>query len=153
MNLSEHFTLREMTRSQTAERLGIRNQPNSDQLLALTKVCANILEPVRNNYAIPFGPSSGFRSAHLNEQIGGSAAPLSQHCKGEAVDFEIPGVSTAELARWCQDNLPEWDQLICECYQVGKPDSGWVHCSFAPAMRREVLTYSVGKGYTAGLPG
>ena len=151
MNLSEHFTLREMPRSQTAERLGIRNQPNSDQMLALTKVCQNILEPARNHYAIPFAPSSGFRSAHLNEQIGGSAR--SQHCAGEAVDFEIPGVATNVLAQWCQDNLPEFDQLICECYQVGKPDSGWVHCSFAPAMRGEVLTYAVGKGYTPGLPG
>lgn len=151
MNLSEHFTLRELTRSQTAERLGIRNQPNSDQLLALTQVCANILEPARSHYAIPFGPSSGFRSAHLNEQIGGSAR--SQHCLGEAVDFEIPGVPTNVLASWCRDNLTDWDQLILECYQAGKPESGWVHCSFAPAMRREVLTYSVGKGYTPGLPG
>jgi len=151
MNLSEHFTLREMTRSQTAERLGIKNEPNSDQMLALTKVCANILEPVRNHYGIPFAPSSGFRSANLNEQIGGSAR--SQHCKGEAVDFEIPGVATNVLASWCRDNLPEFDQLICEAYRAGKPDSGWVHCSFAPAMRREVLTYSVGKGYMNGLPG
>ena len=151
MNLSEHFTLREMTRSQTAERLDIRNQPNSDQLLALKAVCENILEPVRNHYGVPFSPSSGYRSPELNARIGGSAT--SQHCKGEAADFEVPGVATNELAAWCRDNLAAWDQLICECWHPGKPDSGWVHMSYGGAMRREVLTYEAGKGMMNGLPG
>ena len=151
MNLSEHFTLRELTRSQTAERLRIKNEPNSDQMLALKVVCENILEPVRRHYGIPFSPSSGYRSKELNEWIGGSAT--SQHCAGEAVDFEVPGVSTPALAHWCRDNLLEWDQLICECWHPGKPDSGWVHCSYGGAMRREVLTYEAGKGMMNGLPG
>jgi zinc D-Ala-D-Ala carboxypeptidase len=153
MNLSEHFTLRELTRSQTAERLRIKNEPNSDQMLALKLVCENILEPVRRHYGIPFSPSSGFRSPELNEWIGGSANPISQHTKGEAVDFEIPGVSTPELAAWCRDNLLEWDQLICECWHPARSDSGWVHCSYGGAMRRDVLTYQSGKGMMNGLPG
>ena len=151
MNLSEHFTLRELTRSQTAERLRIKNEPNSDQMLALKVVCENILEPVRRQYVIPFSPSSGYRSKELNEWIGGSAT--SQHCAGEAVDFEVPGVSTPALAHWCRDNLLEWDQLICECWHPARSDSGWVHCSYAPPQRREVLTYQSGKGMMNGLPG
>ena len=100
---------------------------------------------------MPFSPSSGYRSEFLNKHIGGSAT--SQHCKGEAVDFEVPGVATPELAAWCRDNLAAWDQLICECWHPGKSDSGWVHCSYAPPQRREVLTYQSGKGMMNGLPG
>ena len=148
MNLSEHFTLREFTRSQTAERLGIDNAPDSDQMISLRTIAQNILEPIRIVFDVPFAPSSGFRCEELNDRIGGSRT--SQHCKGEAVDIELPGVSNLELARWCQDNL-NFDQLILECWD-GRPDSGWVHISKAEDNRLEVLTYQRGVGYSVGLP-
>jgi len=148
MNLSEHFTLRELTRSQTAERLGIDNSPDSAEIIRLTRIAKDILEPIRMTFDVPFSPSSGFRCQELNDRIGGSAT--SQHCKGEAADIEIPGVSNLELARWCQDNL-NFDQLILECWN-GKPDSGWVHISKIEGNRLEVLTYERGAGYSVGLP-
>ena len=51
-----------------------------------------------------------------------------QHCKGEAVDIEISGISNYELAVWVKDNL-NFDQVILECYRQGEPNSGWVHVS------------------------
>lgn len=110
-------------------------------------MCETVLEPVRAHYQQPFRPNSGYRSEGLNNAIGGSKR--SQHCKAQAVDIELAGVSNAELARWCIQHL-EYDQIILECYRPGEPSSGWVHISVdrqAERMRRQVLTYTDGKYY------
>jgi|TARA_R110000765_G_scaffold301385_1_gene395825 zinc D-Ala-D-Ala carboxypeptidase len=127
VNLSEHFTLGEMTKSQTALRLGIDNDPDEDAVENLTLVCESILEPVREYYDIPFSPSSAYRCPELNRNVG--SANTSQHISGEAIDFEIPGVPNMGLAQWIMDNL-DYDQLILEFYKEGEPNSGWVHCSY-----------------------
>ena len=85
MKLSENFTLQELTKSDTAIRLGIPNEPNSDQIAKLQNLCETLLQPVRDK----FGPviiTSGFRSTDLCVKIGSSIN--SQHSKAEAVDFE-----------------------------------------------------------------
>ena len=53
MKLSKNFSLKELTTSQTAERKGINNNPNDDQITALQKLSENILQPVRDHYASP----------------------------------------------------------------------------------------------------
>ena len=130
MQLSDHFPLSELTKSSTAERLGIANEPGSMEVENLIMVCDQILEPVRNHYGIPFAPNSGFRDLYLNREIGSS--DNSQHVKGEAVDFEVPGIPNKEVALWVKDNC-EFDQLILEFYKEGIPNSGWVHCSYTIA--------------------
>ena len=127
MQISDHFTLSELTKSSTAERLGIANEPGSMEVENLIMVCDQVLEPVRNHYGIPFAPNSGFRCLELNRAIGSSGN--SQHVKGEAVDFEVPGISNKEVALWVMENC-EFDQLILEFYKEDIPDSGWVHCSY-----------------------
>lgn len=140
VRLSKHFTLREMCRSETATRLGIYNWPeNADVISNLERVARKILEPVRTEYGVPFAPNSGYRSLNLNRAIG--SRDTSQHVRGQAVDFEVPGVPNYDLARWCEANLPEFDQLILEFYTSGQPTSGWVHCSIKERdNRRQVLT-------------
>lgn len=138
MKLSPHFTLSELTKSQTAIRRGIKNQPNDEQIENLKRVAVNILEPVRAHYRRPFSPSSGFRSQALNLAIGSKST--SQHTKGEAVDFEVPGVSNPNLGAWIRGNL-EFDQLILEFHDPNAPGSGWVHVSFSEKFNRgQVLT-------------
>jgi len=127
MQLSDHFTLSELTKSSTAERLGIANEPGSTEVESLIMVCDKVLEPVRNHYGIAFAPNSGFRCLELNQAIGSS--DNSQHVAGEAVDFEVVGVPNKEMALWIMDNC-DFDQLILEFYKEGVPDSGWVHCSY-----------------------
>lgn len=137
MRLSKNFTLTEFTKSQTALRLGIDNTPRDEHLDAAKLLFETVVQPVRDR----FGPTvinSGYRGLELNEAVGGSSK--SQHCKGEAVDIEVPGVPNAEVAEWIRDNL-EFDQLILEFYTPGIPDSGWVHVSVANAEnRKSVLT-------------
>ena len=98
MQLSDHFTLSELTKSSTAERRGIANEPGSTEIENLITVCDQILEPVREHYGIPFAPNSGFRGLELNRAIGSS--DTSQHVKGEAVDFEVPGIANKDVALW-----------------------------------------------------
>lgn len=144
-NLSDHFTLGELIKSETAERKGINNFPPEPLLPKLKRLCIEVLEPIRVHYGKAFRPNSGYRSPELNAEIGGS--PTSQHCKAEAVDIEIAGISNYDLAVWVKDNLI-FDQLILECYQRGQPSSGWVHISLkneGETNRKKVLTYSNGK--------
>lgn len=150
MRLSEHFTLAEFTKSQTADRHGIDNTPDDAQIERLKILCENVLEPVREHFGKSFSPSSGFRSEELCLKIGSKTT--SQHAKGEAVDFEIPGVDNKELAMWIADNL-DFDQLILEFYKPEDPSSGWVHVSYkGEGNRNEVLTMTKGVGYSFGLP-
>ena len=127
MKLSKNFSLKELTTSQTAERKGINNNPNEDQINGLQRLCENILQPVRDEYATPVTVSSGFRSPELCVAIGSSTN--SQHAKGQAADFEIFGVSNQELAHYIDKNL-DYDQLILEYWKPEEPNSGWIHCSY-----------------------
>lgn len=149
MRLSMNFHLRELTKSSTAKRLGIDNTPNNEVIHALRQTALNILQPVRNHFGIPFSPSSGYRSLELNRAIG--SKDTSQHPKGEAVDFELPGVPNYELAKWIDENL-RFDQLILEFYTPGVPNSGWIHCSYVNAVenRHSLLTFD-GKTMMEGL--
>ena len=128
MQLSRNFSLQELTKSDTAIRKGIDNEPNADQIDKLKALCENILQPVRDQFG-RVKVTSGFRSIDLCHAIGSSAR--SQHSKAEAVDFECMGVDNAEVADWIHKNL-ETDQLILEFYTPGEPNSGWLHASYIP---------------------
>jgi len=149
MQLSPHFTLAELTHSDAAVRLGLKNVPNATVIEALRQVCVHVLEPARAHFGKPVTVNSGYRSQAVNRAVKGSST--SQHVKGEAVDFEVPGVSNGDVAAWVRFNL-QYDQLILEAYTPGNPSSGWVHVSWKPSGRRSsVLTYTPGKGYFNGL--
>jgi zinc D-Ala-D-Ala carboxypeptidase len=149
--LSANFTLRELTKSDTADRLDIDNTPNEEQIESLRLLCENILQPVRDHFGKPVKISSGFRCSALNQATGGSSN--SDHCRGQACDFEIDGVSNPELAEWIESNL-KYTQLILEFYTQGQPNSGWVHCSYNPSsLKGQSLTATKVAGKTTYLPG
>ena len=116
-----------MTKSQTALRRGIDNEPGDEEEANLQQLCEQVLQKVRDHFGKPVTVNSGYRSPELNKAIGGSTT--SDHCKGMAADIEIPGVSNYELADWIKENC-EFRQLILEFYTPGVPDSGWVHVSY-----------------------
>ncbi len=135
MKLSDNFSLKEMTQSQTALKNNIDNSPNVTQIDNLQQLCQNILQPLRDDFQLPIKITSGFRSRELAEMIG-SNPDKSQHSKGMAADFEIPGVDNKELAVWIRNNL-EVDQGILEFYKDGEPSSGWIHCSYSRNSNRQ----------------
>jgi len=122
MKLSEHFSLIEFTRSQTASRHGIDNTPNEEQLENL-KTLAKGLEDVRtkldNN---PINISSGFRCQDLNDRLGSKRT--SRHILGLAADFTCDRYdNVGRVFEVLADSSIEFDQLILEY-------DSWIHISF-----------------------
>jgi hypothetical protein len=151
MNLSANFTLKELTKSDTATRLGLDNTPDDKALENLKTLCEMVLQPVREHYGKSVSVNSAYRSPESNAAVGGSKT--SDHCKGMAADIEIVGVANADLAQWIMDNL-EYTQLILEFYTPGIPDSGWVHVSYDPNnLKKQELTATKVAGKTTYLNG
>ena len=146
MKLSKNFTLSELTKSQTAVRKNIKNEPSTAHVENLIHLAETVLQPIRNHFGKPVVISSGYRSPELCEAIGSSSK--SQHARGEAADFEIMGVDNMQLAMWINKNT-DFDQLILEFYEPGDPNSGWVHCSAVrEGSRGQVLKASKVEGRT-----
>ena len=132
MNVTNHFTLEELTFSQTAARLGLNNEPPPDVVDALTRT-AHGLEMVRVLLQAPILVSSGYRSPRVNRAVGGAAN--SQHILGEAADFTAPGFGPPEMivrAIMRSTRPIPYDQLIVE---FGR----WVHISFSREPRHQAL--------------
>jgi hypothetical protein len=138
MQLTENFSLHELTKSETALRLNLDNTPDEDAIDSLRLLAQKVLQPVRDHYGMGVKVNSGYRSPESNAAVGGSKT--SDHCKGQAADIEIPSVPNAELAQWIMYNL-DYTQLILEFYTPGIPDSGWVHVSYDPNnLKKQELT-------------
>ena len=153
MKLSEHLDLAEVTRSETAKRKGISNEPTPEHLENFKKLAQNIFEPIRKHFGVPIHISSGYRSKALNTAIGGSLT--SQHCSGEAIDIDMDGssngVTNKMVFEFIKTNL-NFDQLIWEFGPKDKPD--WVHVSFETSgkQRKQILTAFKSGGKTAYKP-
>ena len=145
MRLSGHFSLNELTKSQTATRKGIDNTPTPEHIESLTDLCLQVLEPTRRHFGKPMVITSGFRSEALCEAIG--SKKTSQHAKGMAADFEMFGEDNKTLAQYIKNNLI-FDQLILEFYNSTDPNSGWVHCSYDKNNNRKQSLIYDGKNYT-----
>ena len=128
MKISAHLTLREVTKSSTADRNNLDNTPTDEHLVNLKAVAENVFEPLRIHFGKPIGINSGYRSAAVNKAVKGSSS--SQHCKGEAIDIDADrygGMTNAEIFNYIKDNL-DFDQMIWEFGTDEEPN--WVHVSF-----------------------
>ena len=125
IQLSEHFTLSEFTKSITAERLGIDNKPGYEQVLAMRRLCQEVLEPLRQHYGKPIRITSGYRCEALNRAVGGVGR--SQHMLGEAADLSVPSEDVAR--RWFHFLVrhTDFDQLLFE--HSARLGSRWLHIS------------------------
>jgi zinc D-Ala-D-Ala carboxypeptidase len=151
MNLTANFSLHELSKSETALRMGFDNTPDEEATENLRLLCEMVLQPVRDHYGKGVKVNSAYRSPESNAAVGGSKT--SDHCKGMAADIEIPGVANADLAQFIMDNL-DYTQLILEFYTPGIPDSGWVHVSYDPNnLKKQELTATKVAGKTQYLPG
>lgn len=144
MRLSDHFTLEELVFSSTAQRLGIDNSPSLEIVAHLTTLAMG-LEKVRIRLGAAMHIDSGYRCQALNVAVGGSKT--SAHLQGYAADFLCPqfGAPLAIVRSVAASGIA-FDQ----CIQEGS----WVHISFDPAARRQLLTAHFGPDgatYTQGV--
>lgn len=146
MRISTHLDLVEVTRSETAKRNGISNEPTPEHLENFKKLAENIFEPIRNHFGVPINISSGYRSIALNKFIKGSTT--SQHCTGEAIDIDMDGSSSDVTNKMVFDfikNKLNFDQLIWEFGTKDKPD--WVHVSYeSNGKQRKQILKAIKKG-------
>lgn len=130
--LSKDFTLREFLRSEYAARHGLTIIPSREEVVNLTRLCQDVLQPVRNLYG-RMRITSGLRPAWLNQAIGGSKT--SSHMYGCAADVEF--VTHEDEMQWVFDDLRTqatkgtlfdmpFDQIILEF-----PPDGWIHFGVA----------------------
>lgn len=124
MNLTEHFTLEEMTRSEYAIRHGIENKPDWNATENLTALCTS-LEHLRTLLGKGINITSGFRSIEVNRGIGG--VDSSQHTVGQAADVNVTGMTTEELYQFVKESVKSGKFQVDQCIQ--EFDS-WVHISF-----------------------
>jgi hypothetical protein len=140
-----------MTKSETALRKGMPNEPTEADIANLKLLAEKVLQPLRDHYGVGIKVNSGYRSPDVNAAVGGSRT--SDHCKGQAADIEIAGIPNATLAQYIKDSL-QYTQLILEFYTPGIPDSGWVHVSYdANNLKCQALTAVKKDGKTVYLNG
>lgn len=125
--ISKNITLKEATKSNTAQRLGIDNTPGDYELSNMELVANKIFQPLREWVGGPIRVNSFYRSEELNKAIGGSSR--SQHCEGRAIDLDdVHGHKTnAEMFNYIKSYL-SFDQLIWEFGDEENPD--WIHVSY-----------------------
>ena len=118
----KHFTIKELCRSATAQRLGIDNTPPRSAVTALHELVDHVLDPLREAWGGPIHVNSGYRCPELNKVVGGT--PYSQHQRGEAADITVgtPSRNRRLLALIKRLNLPV-DQCIDE------KGCRWIHVS------------------------
>ena len=139
MKLSKNLSLSEVTKSNTAMRRGIDNNPTEAHIENLKYVAEKVFQPIRNHFGVPIYISSGYRSQTLNEAIGGS--PRSFHSHGMALDLDQDGrnrgVNNADVFYYIKENLP-YTELIWEFGDDKNPN--WVHVAIAKGREDEKNT-------------
>ena len=127
MKISDHISLKEAIRSNTAKRLNIDNSPNSYHISNMMGTAVKIFEPLREWVGGPIKINSFFRCEELNRAIGG--AKRSQHMEGRAMDLDdtFGHKTNAEMFNYIKSNL-NFDQLIWEFGDDENPD--WIHVSY-----------------------
>lgn len=121
MNLSEHFSLAELTVSEIAARKGLDNLPEGIALENLSRL-AEKLEEVRKAIGKPIIVNSAFRSVEVNKAVGGVKS--SQHCLGCAADIRVIGMKPDEVVKAIIASNIQYDQLIREF-------DSWTHISIS----------------------
>ena len=118
MDLSPHFTLSEMTRSETGLRRGLKNEPNAGEIRNLERMCETMMEPIRDLLSVPIHVNSGYRSPAVNAAVGGKGN--SAHVDGRACDFVPVGMSLDHAMSKIRISGLPFDQIILEY-------SAWIH--------------------------
>lgn len=138
MDLTPHFSLREMTESDYALRHSLHNIPGAGARASLKRLCVEVLEPLRE-WAGPVVITSGFRAPQVNRGIGSN--DNSAHVEGRAADLRVPGRDLAEVYEWIAGSGLPVDQQIYEY-------DSWIHVAIARAgsePRRQMLRKEQGK--------
>lgn len=133
----KYFSIKELTKSETATKKGIENTPNAEQVKNLEALIDNLLDPIREQWGAAIYVTSGFRSVALNKAVGGVAN--SHHLGGYAADLTVKSqAGNKALFEMIRCSKLRWTQLISE--KTTAHGCGWVHISYVPSnLKNQVL--------------
>lgn len=140
MNLTPHFTLEEMTVTNT----GYDNTPSASVTVNLT-LLASTLEAIRTLLGKPITVTSAYRSTQVNNAVKGAAGSF--HLEGLACDLRVAGMTPYEVCKAIQDSDISYDKLILEF-------DSWCHIQVQKDSRKNRLeryTIRKGTGYINGI--
>lgn len=125
-NITEHFTLEEMTASAEAKKSGIKNVPTQKEKQNLKELC-DFLELFRTHYGKAIRVTSGYRCQKLNTALGGSKT--SSHVYGLAADLKPADGDMRDFQRKMVTFLKQtkgYDQVIFEKIDA-QGIANWIH--------------------------
>lgn len=133
----KYFSIKELTKSETAKKKGIENTPNAEQVKNIEALIDNLLDPIREQWGAAIYVTSGFRSVALNKAVGGVAN--SHHLGGYAADLTVKSqAGNKALFEMIRCSKLRWTQLISE--KTTAHGCGWVHISYVPSnLKNQVL--------------
>lgn len=128
-----NFKMSELIHSDTAVRHNINNMPDINSLDCMFDLICDCLQPLRDKLKKPMIITSGYRNSEVNKLVGGVST--SQHCKGQACDFVVKGMTINQIIEFIKNSGIEFDQCISEYGQ-------WVHISYNKGKnRKQFLKY------------
>ena len=136
MNLSKNFTFNELTYSNAADSYNIENTPGRIELENLTKLCNEILQPIRDKFGKSIYVNSGYRNPKVNRLVGGSSS--SQHTKGQAADITV---GSKEGNKKLFDMIVQMieDKEITVGQLIDESDYKWIHISLPYRKVNQIL--------------
>ena len=137
IRLTKNFTLKEMTKSPTAIRLGIDNTPNEEEIENLRYLCETISQPCRDELG-RINVNSGYRGKKLNDAVGSSDRSFHRPGCAEDIEADDEDVSNFDLLLWIYENL-EFTELIAEYFNKDDKEAGWVHVAHQKGNNKKVL--------------
>lgn len=139
----KYFTIAELTKSATADRLKIDNTPTPAIEQNLKYLVFAILDPIREEYGKPIYVNCAYRCPKLNKAVGGSKT--SAHLNGLAADLHVKGESNYIIYEIAKRLNLQWDQIILERGTIRNPQ--WVHIGISRTNNRRQVLYFDGKRY------
>lgn len=126
--------MNELIHSDTAAKNNINNMPDITSLDCMLNLIVECLQPLRTKLGKPMIITSGYRNKQVNKLVGGAVDkngnPTSQHCKGQAADFYVKGMTIQQVIDFVKKSGVEYDQLINEYDK-------WIHISYNKGHNRK----------------
>lgn len=118
----KYFTMKELTKSATAEKYGLKNEPATKEQVLLKSLVKLVLDPLRESWGKPIQLTCAYRSKEVNEKVGGH--PNSHHTYGCAADIVCLQKDQDRMMQLLIAN-PHVD--LCQNY----PDRNFIHVNIA----------------------
>ena len=126
-----HFTLSELKKSVTADKLGINNNIPLSIIPNIEILINQVLNPIAEFMDTPIFVNSGYRCPLLNKAVGG--VPGSQHVVGQAADITTRSrANNLIMERYIEENLT-FDQMIVY--------KNFIHISYKTVGNRHQIIY------------